>query len=135
MEEDYEGTSGSLGIAELIAVPNDIDYKLLNKHFPNFNKVNALGNMTNDDIMNYYDFNYIKNIQMRSGLTRRQKGKFTPEDATVGNMWITSRMGLSRNGFAVSRLTENYTNVSTSDSSAMPKKTMLGSLFNKGGQQ
>lgn len=134
MDEDTVQMLGNKDIAELIAVPNDIDLATLDKYFPFINKVMSLSNLNNDDILDEKDLNLIANIQKRSSMTRLQKRKFNRANITAARAYNTASITLGRDGFAVKRLTASYKNVTMTEGGGK-KRGMLGGLINRGGNE
>lgn len=134
MVDDNAGMAPDQGIAELIATPGDVDLVTLKKHFPFINKVMALGNLTQNDVLDIKDLSTIKNIQKRSGMTRLQKTKYNRLDFTESRAYLTAELSLGVGGFAVKKITESTSNVYMNQPGGM-RRGLLGGVFNKGGSQ
>jgi len=124
------------GIAELIGVPADIDFKKLERSFPFINKQMHFANISQNEIMDIKDDLYVKNILQRSKMTRGEKARTYDRSEFIDTRaYLTAGLSLSRDGFLTKRITGTYRHVQMSDGSndAPKKRGMLGGIFNKGG--
>lgn len=130
-EENTIQVINNQGIAELIATPNDIDFSILNKHFPFINKVMSFGNLDKKDILDEKSLLTIKNIQKRSKMTRYQKQAYSREDLTEARAYLTASLTLGRDGFAVKRITSSYKNISMNEGEGQKQRGLVGGLLHR----
>jgi len=127
------------GIAELIGVPADIDFRKLDKAFPFINKQMHFAQLNQNEIMDIKDDLYIKNILQRSKMTRGEKARaYDRCDLIDTRAYLTAGLSLSREGFLTKRITGTYRHMEMSDGSTnapQKRRGMLGSIFNKGGDE
>lgn len=128
MDENAATILNNQGIAELIATPNDIDFETLKKHFPFINKVMTFGNFDRLDTLDIKSLYTISNIQKRSKMTRYEKQQYNRQDFTEGRAYLTSALTLSKDGFAVKRITSSYQNISMNNGEGTKKRGLLGGL-------
>jgi len=127
------------GIAELIGVPADIDFRKLEKAFPFINKQMHFANISQNEILDIKDDLYVKNILQRSKMTRGEKARsYDRSDFIDTRAYLTAGLSLSRDGFLTKRITGTYRHMEMSDGSTnapQKRRGMLGGIFNKGGDE
>ena len=135
--EENVHTEGELmqkvDLAYLIGVPIDVPYKYQEQYFPFLSKIMHLGNFKQNDILDMLDdFEIVKLEGLRRKRRYEIKDSYNRQEHVRMRAYANAALSLSREGFAVKRLTAIHKHITYEDEQKRVGGFGFG-IFRRGG--
>ena len=133
-EEEYEINEGGEGqidvsLAQLIGLPVDISPQLIRRWEPILSKTLHLSNLTVKEIEDIHDnLNLLKIEKLRRCRRYELKYVYNREEFLKVQTYLTAALTLSRDGFAIKRLTTVHKHITYDDEGKKVKGGFFGFL-------